>query len=109
MIVDLEALTQEKERRLSVDTIAAGMSMHPPSRRPWATRVYLWNKLLRQDREKRACDCVREGQYMIGLLETLVSPSSGGTELCKGVTTSALPGWQSVALKKAITGEEIGN
>ena len=46
---------------------------------------------------------------MTGLLETLVSPTSGGTESCRGVTTSALQGWQSIGLKKAIAGEEIGN
>ena len=43
------------------------------------------------------------------LLETLVSPSSGGTESCKGVTTSALQGWQSIGLKKANIVEEEGN
>ena len=107
--IDLEVLMSEKEQRLSADTTAAGMSMHPPSGRPQATGVYLWNRLLRRDRERRACDCVRERQYVAGLLETLVSPTSGGTESCRGVTTSALQGWQSIGLKKAITGEEIGN
>ena len=41
VIVDLEALMHEKERRLFADAIVAGMSMHPPSERPRATRVYL--------------------------------------------------------------------
>ena len=45
---------------------------------------------------------------MTSLLETLVSPMSGGTELCTGVTTSRLQDWQSVGLKRAITGEERG-
>ena len=45
---------------------------------------------------------------MTRLLETLVSPTSGGTELCTGVTTSRLQDWQSVGLKRAITGEERG-
>ena len=46
MTVDLEALTHEKERRLSTNTTAVGMSMNPPSGRPRATRVYLRNRLL---------------------------------------------------------------
>ena len=46
---------------------------------------------------------------MTGLLEALVSPTSGGTESCKGVTTSALQDWQSIGLKKAITREGEGN
>ena len=46
VIVDLEALTHEKERRMSADTTEAMMSMHPPSGRPQATRVYLRNRLL---------------------------------------------------------------
>ena len=33
VIVDLEALTHEKERRMSADTTEATMSMHPPSGR----------------------------------------------------------------------------
>ena len=36
MIVDLEALTCEKEKRLSANTTVAGMSMHPTSGRPQA-------------------------------------------------------------------------
>ena len=99
MTVDLEALTHEKERRLFVDTIGIEMSMHPPSGRPWATRVYLHSGLLRRDRERRARDCVKKQQYVTGLLETLVSPTSGGTESCTKVTTSALQGWQSIGLK----------
>ena len=90
MIVDLEALTQVKERKLSAGITAAAMSMHLPSGRPRATRVYLPNRLLRRNRERRACDCVRERQFATSLLETLVSPTSGGTELCTGVTTSRL-------------------
>ena len=46
---------------------------------------------------------------MTSLLETLVSPSSGGTKSCKGVTTTALQGWQSVGLKKANAGRGEGN
>ena len=49
--IDLEALTRAKERRLSADTTAARMSMHPPYGRPKAARVYLKNRLLRRDRE----------------------------------------------------------
>ena len=109
MTVDLEALTRVKERKTFTDAIAAGMSMHPPSGRPKATRVYLHNRLLRRDRERKTRERVRERQYMTGLLETLVSPSSGGTESCKGVTTSALQGWQSVGLKKANAGRGQGN
>ena len=41
---------------------------------------------------------------MTSLLETLVSPSSGGTKSCNGVTTSSLQGWQSVGLKKTSIG-----
>ena len=37
-----------------------------------------------------------------------MSPSSGGTESCKRVTTSALQGWQSIGLTKASTGEKKG-
>ena len=80
MTVDLEALMCKKEQRLSADTTVAGMSMHPPSGRPRATRVYLRNRLLRRDRERRARDRVRERQYVISLLETLVSPTSVGTK-----------------------------
>ena len=43
---------------------------------------------------------------MTQLLETLVSPTSGGTESCEGVTTSRLRDWQSIGLKRAITGKE---
>ena len=45
---------------------------------------------------------------MTSLLETLVSPTSGGTESCTGVTISRLQDWQSIGLKQAITGEERG-
>ena len=90
MTVDLEALTHERRNRLSVDTTAVVMSMHPPSGRPRATRAYLLNRLLWRERERKVCDHVRERQYVISLLETLVSPTSGNIELCIGVTTSRL-------------------
>ena len=93
----------------SADTTEAGMSMHPPSGRAKAPRDYLRNRLLRRDRERKTRASVRERQMVNELLETLVSPSSGGTESCKGVTTSALQGWQSIGLKKANTVEEEGN
>ena len=69
------------------------------------------NRLLRRDRERRTRASVRERQYVAQLLETLVSPSRGGTESCEGATISTLQGWQSTGLKKAITDkeEEIGN
>ena len=73
---------------MSADTTEAGMSMHPPSGRPRATRVYLRNRLLRRDRERETRERVRERQYVTSLLETLVSPTSGGTESCSGVTPS---------------------
>ena len=38
-----------------------------------------------------------------------MSPTSGGTESCEGVTTSRLRDWQSIGLKRAITGVEIGD
>ena len=41
---------------------------------------------------------------MTSLLQTLMSPLSGGTELCKGVTTSVLHGWQSNGLNKVNIG-----
>ena len=108
VMVDLEALTQKKES-LSADTTVAGMSMHPPSGRAKAPRVYLRNRLLHRDRERKTRASVRERQMVTQFLETLVSPSRGGTESGKGVTTSKLQGWQSTGLKKAITGEEEGN
>ena len=107
--VDLEALTRAKERKTSADATAAGMSMHPPSGRPRAARVYLRNRLLRRDRERKTRDRVRERQFVTGLLETLVSPTSGGTESCTRVTTSRLQDWQSIGLKRAITSEESGD
>ena len=110
VIVSMEALTRKKET-VSADPTVAGMSMHPPSGRAKAPRVYLRNRLLRRDRERRTRASVRERQYVAQLLETLVSPSRGGTESCVGATTSELQGWQSIVLKSAITGkeEEIGN
>ena len=107
--IDLEALTHKRRSLLSVDTTAAGMSMHPPSGRLRATRVYLQNRLLRRERERRTRDRVRERRYVTQLLETLLSPTSGSTESCEGVTTSRLQDWQSVRLKRAITGQEMGD
>ena len=107
--VDLEALTRERRNKLSADTTVAAMSMHAPSGRPRATRVYLRNRLLRRNRERKTRDRVRERRYVTSLLETLVSPMSGGTESCEGVTTSRLQDWQSIRLKKAITGVEMGD
>ena len=109
MTIDLEALTHKMRRLLSANTTVAAMSMHPPSGRPRAARVYLWNRLLQRDRERRTRDCVRERRYVTQLLETLVSPMSGGTESCEGVTTSRLRDWQSIRLRRAITGQEMGD
>ena len=86
--VDLEALIRMRDQRLPADTTVAAMSMHPPSGGPKAPRVYLRNRLLRRERERRTRDRVRERQYVTSLLETLVSPTSGGTESCTGVTPS---------------------
>ena len=66
--VDLEAVAHVKGRKASANATAAGMSMHPHSGRPKATRVYLRNRLLRRDRERRARDPVRERQCVTGLL-----------------------------------------
>ena len=107
--IDLEALTREREHRLSADTTVVGMSMHPPSGGPKAPRVYLRNRLLQRERERRTRDCFRERRYVTSLLENLVSPTSGGTESCTGVTTSRLWDWQSIGLKRVITGMEIGD
>ena len=107
--VDLEALTRKRRSLLSTNTTVAAMTMHQPSGRPRAARVYLRNRLLRRDRERRARDRIRERRYLTQLLETLVSPTSGGTESCEGVTTSRLQDWQSIGLKRAITSEEVGD
>ena len=64
---------------------------------------------MERERERRARDRVRERRYVTSLLETLVSPTSGGTESCLGVTTSRLHDWQSIRLKRAITGKEMGD
>ena len=93
--IDLEALTQAKEQTPAGVT-EAKMSMHQPSAGPKAPRVYLRNRLLRRERERRTRDSVRERQLVTRLLETLVSPTSGGTESCEGVTTDDLQGWQSM-------------
>ena len=90
MTFSLVALTREKEIRTSADATVAGMSMHPPSGRAKAPRVYLRNRLLWRDRERRTRERVRERQFVTSLLETLVSPTSGGTESCTGVTPSGL-------------------
>ena len=90
MTVDLEALMHKRRRLLSTNTTVAVMSMHPPSGRPRATRVYLCNRLLQRERERRTRDHIRERRYVTQLLETLVSPTSGGPESCEGVTTSRL-------------------
>ena len=82
----------------------AKMSIHQPSVGPKAPRVYLRNRLLRRDRERRTRDSVRERQFVTRLLETLVSPTSGGTESCEGVTTDDLQGWQSYGLIEANIG-----
>ena len=110
VIVSMEALTRKKET-VSANPTVDGMSMHPPSGRTKAPRVYLRNRLLWQDRERRTRASARERQYVAQLLETLVSPSRGGTESCEGATISTLQGWQSTGLKKAITDkeDEIGN
>ena len=105
VIASLEALTRAKETK-SVDTTEAGMSMHPPSGGPKAPRVYLHNRLLWRDRERKTRDRVRERQYVTRLLETLVSPSCGGTESGEGVTARQLQDWQSFGLKRAIAGKE---
>ena len=105
VIASLEALTRVKETT-SADTTEAGMSMHPPSGGPKAPRVYLRNRLLRRDRERRTRDRVRERQYVTRLLETLVSPSCGGTESGEGVAARQLQDWQSFGLKRAIAGKE---
>ena len=89
MTVDLAALMCRKEE-LSADTIVVEMSMHPPSGGPKAPRVSVHNRLLWREKEWRTSDRVREQQYVIQLLETLVSPTSGSTKSCEGVTTSRL-------------------
>ena len=43
---------------------------------------------------------------MTRLLETVVSPTRGGTESCEGVTTDDLQGWQSTGLNEANIGTE---
>ena len=109
MTVDLEALTRKRGRIMSADTTVAGMSMHPPSGGPKAPRAYLRNRLLRRERERRARDRVRERRFVTNLLETLVSPTSGGTESWSGGTPSGSQDWQSIRLKRAIAGKEMGD
>ena len=83
--IDLEALTRRKEETSADVTVA-----RQPSVGPKAPRVYLCNRLLQRDRERRTRDSVRERQLVTRLLETLVSPESGGIESCQGVTTDDL-------------------
>ena len=106
VMIDLEALTRKKDQT-SADVTEAKMSMHLPSAGPKAPRVYLRNRLLRRDRERRTRDSVRERQLVTRLLETLVSPMSGGTESCEGVTTDDLQGWQSTGLQEANIGSRV--
>ena len=94
--IDLEALTRSKEKPSADVTVA-----RQPSAGPKAPRVYLRNRLLRRDRERRTRDSVRERQVVTRLLETLVSPESGGTESCQGVTTDDLQGWRSIGPTEA--------
>ena len=101
-MVSLEALTRSRND-LSADTTEAGMFMHSPSGRAKAPRVYLRNRLLRRDRERKTRASIIERQMVTQLLETLVSPSRGGTKSGEGVTTSKLQGWQFTGQKKAIT------
>ena len=92
--IDLEALTRERRKRKSpAGATMAGMTMQPPSGRAKAPRIYLRNRLLRRDNERKARDRIRDKRFVTRLLETMVSPKSGGTESCEGVTTSALQGW----------------
>ena len=90
--IDLVALTRAKEETSADVTVA---TMHSPSAGPKAPRVYLRNRVLRRDRERRTRESVRERRLVTCLLETLVSPESGGTESCQGVTTDDLQGWRS--------------
>ena len=103
VMIDLEALTRKKDQT-SADVTEAKMSMHLLSAGPKAPRVYLRNRLLQRDRERRTRDSIRERQLVTRLLETLVSPMSGGTESCEGVTTDDLQGWQSTGLQEANIG-----
>ena len=105
VVASLEALTRVKETT-SVDTTEDGMSMHPPNGGPKAPRVYLRNRMLWRDGERRTRDRVRERQYVAQLLETLVSPTRGGTESCEGATARQLQDWKYFGLKRAIVGKE---
>ena len=96
--VDLVALTRRKENP-SADVTEA--TMHSPSAGPKAPRVYLRNRLLRRDRERKTRESVRERRLVTRLLETLVSPESGGTESCQGVTTDDLQGWRLIGPTEA--------
>ena len=96
--VDLVALTQRKEKSSADVTVA---TMHSPSAGPKAPRTYLRNRLLRRDRERKVRESVRERRLVTRLLETLVSPESGGTESCQGVTTDDLQGWRSIGPTEA--------
>ena len=93
VIVNMEALTQKKDRKSSADATVAGISIHPPSGRPRAARVYLQNRLQRRENERRPHESVRERQYVTDLFKTLVSPTSGSTRSSIEVTTNGLQGW----------------
>ena len=94
---------------MSADAAMAVISANPPSGKSGKTQVYLHNRLLCRDRERETHAHVREQRFVTSLLETLVSPTSGGTESCRGVTPSALQGRRSIGLKEAITSEERGS
>ena len=94
--IDLEALTRSKEKPSADVTVA-----RQPSVGLKAPRTYLRNRLLRRDRERKVRESVREQRLVTRLLETLVSPESGGTESCQGVTTDDLQGWRSIGPTEA--------
>ena len=100
VMVNVEALAQSKEEKTSADAAMARISANPPSGKSGKTRVYLRNRLLRRDKERETRACIRERRFVTSLLETLVSPMSGGTKSCRGVTPSALQGWRSIGLKR---------
>ena len=110
VIVDLEALTRERRNKLFADiTVVRDVHARTQWKATCHTSLPFAIGLLRRDRERKTRDRVRERRYVTSLLETLVSPMSGGTESCEGVTTSRLQDWQSIRLKKAITGVEMGD
>ena len=96
--IDLVALTRREEKTSADVTVA---TMQASSVGPKAPRTYLHNRLLRRDRERKVRESVRERRYVTRLLETMVSPESGGTESCQGVTTDDLQGWRSIGPTEA--------